>query len=117
SRAARATARGKRAPGHRPFGDPPGGLRRARGADADSAQSRRAAAHREPARRERGAALPAGAHQARRSVRPGERRALRGGPRVYWAPAMASRRKVLFVEDESALRRTYKRFFAARYDV
>jgi DNA-binding response OmpR family regulator len=26
-------------------------------------------------------------------------------------------RKVLFVEDESALRRTYKRFFAARYEV
>ncbi len=29
----------------------------------------------------------------------------------------ALRRKVLFVEDESALRRTYKRFFAGRYDV
>ena len=28
-----------------------------------------------------------------------------------------SRRKVLFVEDESTLRRTYKRFFAGRYDV
>src|SRR5437899_7846348 len=27
------------------------------------------------------------------------------------------RRKVLFVEDESALRRTYKRFFAPRYDL
>jgi DNA-binding response OmpR family regulator len=27
------------------------------------------------------------------------------------------RRKVLFVEDESALRRTYKRFFATRYHV
>lgn len=29
----------------------------------------------------------------------------------------ALRRKVLFVEDESALRRTYKRFFDGRYDV
>jgi DNA-binding response OmpR family regulator len=29
----------------------------------------------------------------------------------------AARRKVLFVEDEAALRRTYKRFFTARYDV
>jgi DNA-binding response OmpR family regulator len=28
-----------------------------------------------------------------------------------------ARRKVLFVEDESALRRTYNRFFAERYDV
>jgi DNA-binding response OmpR family regulator len=28
-----------------------------------------------------------------------------------------TRRKVLFVEDEAALRRTYKRFFAARYEV
>jgi DNA-binding response OmpR family regulator len=27
------------------------------------------------------------------------------------------RRKVLFVEDESALQRTYQRFFATRYDV
>jgi DNA-binding response OmpR family regulator len=27
------------------------------------------------------------------------------------------RRKVLFVEDESALRRTYQRFFATRYEV
>jgi DNA-binding response OmpR family regulator len=27
------------------------------------------------------------------------------------------RRKVLFVEDESSLRRTYQRFFATRYDV
>src|SRR5689334_5534991 len=27
------------------------------------------------------------------------------------------RRKVLFVEDESTLRRTYNRFFAGRYDV
>ena len=42
------------------------------------------------------------------------------------APPMASpsppatsprRRKVLFVEDELSLRRTYKRFFAERYDV
>src|SRR5256885_9333548 len=31
--------------------------------------------------------------------------------------APASRRKVLFVEDESALRRTYDRFFAERYEV
>ncbi|HVH08179.1 MAG TPA: response regulator [Gemmatimonadales bacterium] len=28
-----------------------------------------------------------------------------------------ARRRVLFVEDESALRRTYQRFFATRYDV
>src|SRR4029077_13643446 len=28
-----------------------------------------------------------------------------------------SRRKVLFVEDESTLRRTYKRFFAERFEV
>ncbi len=27
------------------------------------------------------------------------------------------RRKVLFVEDESSLRRTYQRFFATRYDI
>jgi DNA-binding response OmpR family regulator len=31
--------------------------------------------------------------------------------------APSPRRKVLFVEDESALRRTYQRFFATRYDV
>ena len=31
--------------------------------------------------------------------------------------APASRRKVLIVEDESALRRTYDRFFAERYEV
>ncbi len=29
----------------------------------------------------------------------------------------ASRRKVLFVEDESSLRLTYERFFASRYDM
>ncbi len=29
----------------------------------------------------------------------------------------AARRKVLFVEDEAALRRTYKRFFTPRYDL
>ena len=29
----------------------------------------------------------------------------------------AARRRVLFVEDEAALRRTYKRFFTARYTV
>ena len=33
------------------------------------------------------------------------------------APPLGPRRKVLFVEDESALRRTYKRFFTERYDV
>src|SRR5256885_16593180 len=33
------------------------------------------------------------------------------------APPSPARRKVLFVEDEAALRRTYDRFFAARYDV
>src|SRR5205807_9105086 len=33
------------------------------------------------------------------------------------APSSPARRKVLFVEDEAALRRTYDRFFAARYDV
>src|SRR5205814_10496110 len=33
------------------------------------------------------------------------------------APSPPARRKVLFVEDEAALRRTYDRFFAARYDV
>jgi len=31
--------------------------------------------------------------------------------------AAASRRKVLFVEDESALRSMYERFFASRYDM
>src|SRR2546430_4331654 len=31
------------------------------------------------------------------------------------SPALGPRRKVLFVEDESTLRRTYKRFFAERY--
>lgn len=31
--------------------------------------------------------------------------------------APTARRKVLFVEDETALRRTYNRFFAERYDV
>ena len=30
-------------------------------------------------------------------------------------PTLGPRRKVLFVEDESTLRRTYKRFFAERY--
>ena len=30
---------------------------------------------------------------------------------------LGPRRKVLFVEDESTLRRTYKRFFTERYDV
>ncbi|HEX2680224.1 MAG TPA: response regulator, partial [Candidatus Dormibacteraeota bacterium] len=29
----------------------------------------------------------------------------------------STRRRVLFVEDETALRRTYQRFFATRYDV
>src|SRR5438445_179893 len=42
-----------------------------------------------------------------------------GGTRIYWptmgSPALGPRRKVLFVEDESTLRRTYKRFFAERY--
>jgi len=33
------------------------------------------------------------------------------------APSSPARRKVLFVEDEAALRRTYDRCFAARYDV
>ncbi|HMH82327.1 MAG TPA: response regulator [Gemmatimonadales bacterium] len=33
------------------------------------------------------------------------------------SPSLGPRRKVLFVEDESTLRRTYKRFFAERYDV
>ncbi|HVH68147.1 MAG TPA: response regulator [Gemmatimonadales bacterium] len=33
------------------------------------------------------------------------------------APPLGPRRKVLFVEDESTLRRTYKRFFTERYDV
>ena len=33
------------------------------------------------------------------------------------APSSPARRKVLFVEDEVALRRTYDRCFAARYDV
>jgi len=33
------------------------------------------------------------------------------------SPTLGPRRKVLFVEDESALRRTYKRFFAERYDL
>lgn len=32
-------------------------------------------------------------------------------------PPLGPRRKVLFVEDESTLRRTYKRFFTERYDV
>src|SRR5204862_220181 len=31
------------------------------------------------------------------------------------SPTLRPRRKVLFVEDESTLRRTYKRFFAERY--
>ncbi|HEU5261690.1 MAG TPA: response regulator [Gemmatimonadales bacterium] len=31
--------------------------------------------------------------------------------------APTARRKVLFVEDETALRRTYNRFFAERYDI
>ena len=31
------------------------------------------------------------------------------------SPSLGPRRKVLFVEDESALRRTYQRFFADRY--
>ncbi|HEX9487414.1 MAG TPA: response regulator [Gemmatimonadales bacterium] len=31
------------------------------------------------------------------------------------SPSLGPRRKVLFVEDESTLRRTYKRFFADRY--
>src|SRR6266404_7804285 len=31
------------------------------------------------------------------------------------SPALGPRRKVLFVEDEPTLRRTYKRFFAERY--
>src|SRR5213595_30238 len=31
------------------------------------------------------------------------------------SPTLGPRRKVLFVEDESTLRRTYKRFFAERY--
>src|SRR2546427_10834470 len=31
------------------------------------------------------------------------------------SPPLRPRRKVLFVEDESTLRRTYKRFFAERY--
>src|SRR6266702_3363380 len=42
-----------------------------------------------------------------------------GGTRIYWptmgSPTLGPRRKVLFVEDESTLRRTYKRFFAERY--
>jgi len=33
------------------------------------------------------------------------------------SPSLGPRRKVLFVEDELTLRRTYKRFFAERYDV
>src|SRR5947208_7250564 len=33
------------------------------------------------------------------------------------SPTLGPRRKVLFVEDESTLRRTYKRFFAERYDL
>ena len=33
------------------------------------------------------------------------------------ASPAAPRRKVLFVEDELSLRRTYKRFFAQRYDL
>jgi len=33
------------------------------------------------------------------------------------SPALGPRRKVLFVEDEPTLRRTYKRFFAARYQL
>ena len=33
------------------------------------------------------------------------------------APPPLPRRKVLFVEDEQSLRRTYKRFFDQRYDV
>jgi DNA-binding response OmpR family regulator len=33
------------------------------------------------------------------------------------SPPLGTRRRVLFVEDESTLRRTYKRFFAERYDV
>src|SRR5438132_8541780 len=31
------------------------------------------------------------------------------------SPTLGPRRKVLFVEDESTLRRTYRRFFAERY--
>ena len=33
------------------------------------------------------------------------------------SPPLGPRRRVLFVEDESTLRRTYKRFFTERYDV
>ena len=33
------------------------------------------------------------------------------------SPTLGRRRKVLFVEDESTLRRTYKRFFAERYQL
>ena len=33
------------------------------------------------------------------------------------SPSLGPLRKVLFVEDELTLRRTYKRFFAERYDV
>ena len=33
------------------------------------------------------------------------------------SPPLGARRRVLFVEDESTLRRTYKRFFTERYDV
>src|SRR5437763_17172643 len=32
-------------------------------------------------------------------------------------PSPGAPRRVLFVEDESALRRTYQRFFSTRYDV
>src|SRR5260370_31079894 len=94
-RVARATARRGGPPGDRPFGDPASGLGRPRGADADSAQGRRAPAHRPAARRQRGAAVPPGAHEAGRSVRVGKRRPRRavirpscprGGAATYIGP-------------------------------